>query len=389
MRTRRFAIAALCAWTAAAADKLDPTLTVVLGGGAAAGFSGFRLLENEQNQAWPAVAAKQMGTYISVPTMRESPMTGVVNAYRPLAGLLPEIPQSGERALPFPFFAMNLSVPFMRTGDALRMRPTPRNDGLNLLTTVEGDIKATLFNAIVGGPLLTFQPPVLLTAADYVVALNPTLLFVQLGFEDVSEAAAGGDASRITDPGSFGGDYLLLLNKLRTTDATIVLMTVPDPTLTGYFSTLDDAARRYGGSAEELRARFGLAAGDLLTLGGMVEVADSMRGRRGNTLSRGSVLPASIAASVRSAVNSYNESIRSLSAARKLEVFDLADFVRQVRTAGVRAGAVTVTGEYGGGFYSEDGIYPSAAGQALTANAVLQFLNSKFGTGFPLATVAQ
>jgi hypothetical protein len=379
--------AAVAVNPAAAADRLDPTLTVVLGGGLSAGFSGFRLTEAAQNQAWPVLTAQQMGTYISVPAMREPGQAGVVNSYRPLAGLLPEVTQSGERALPFSFFAMNLSVPFLRMGDSLRMRPKPQYDGIKLIASIEGDILTTLVNAILGGPLLTFPKPVLLTQAEYAESLNPTLVFVQLGFEDVSEAAILNDAGRITATGSFSTDYGQLLARMLKTDATVVLMTVPDPTQTAYFTSIDEAASHYGFTSEDLRARFGLAAGDMLTLGGMVEVADTLRGRRRNTLSRGAVLSASVAAAVRSAVSGYNSAIRGAAQGTKAEIFDLAEFMRQVKVSGTGAGSISVTAAYGGGFYSEDGIYPSATGQALVANAVLQFLNSRFGTNFTPATV--
>jgi len=190
-------LAAVCAKPAAPADRLDPTLTLVLGGGISAGFSGFHLTEVAQNQAWPVLAAKQMGTYIAVPAMRESGQAGIVNSYRPLSGLLPQVAQSGERALPFPFFSMNLSVPFLRVGDALRLRPQPQYDGIKLITAIEGDLLTTLTNAILGGPLLAVRPPVLLTQAEYAEMMNPTLIFIQLGFEDVAEAAIKSDAARI------------------------------------------------------------------------------------------------------------------------------------------------------------------------------------------------
>jgi hypothetical protein len=177
-------LAVLHAAPAPAAERLDPTLTVVMGGGLSAGFSGFRLTEAAQNQAWPVLAANQMGTYISVPTMRESGQAGVVNSYRPLSGLLPQVTQSGERALPFPFYSMNLSVPFLRVGDALRLLPQPQYDGIKLVTAIEGDLLKTLTNAILGGPLLTLQPPILWTQVEYAQIMNPTLAFIQLGFED-------------------------------------------------------------------------------------------------------------------------------------------------------------------------------------------------------------
>ncbi len=370
-----------------AADRLDPTLTVVLGGGLSAGFSGFRLTEAAQNKAWPILAAKQMGTYISVPAMRESGQAGVVNSYRPLSGLLPQVTQSGERALPFPFFSMNLSVPFLRVGDALHLRPQPQYDGIKLITAIEGDLLKTLVNAILGGPLLTLQPPVLWTQVEYAQILNPTLAFIQLGFEDVADAAINNDAGRITAADSFSADYSQLLARLLQTDATVVLMTVPDPTETAYFISIDELAHQYGLGSDELRTRFNLAAGDMITLGGMVEVADTLRGRRPNVLSRGSVLSAAVAVSVRAAVDKYNAAIRNAAQGKRAEIFDLADFMHQVKIAGARWDGGSVSGTYGGGFYSEDGIYPSSTGQALLANAVLQFLNGKYGSKFAPAAV--
>jgi len=370
-----------------AAERLDPTLTVVLGGGLSAGYSGFRLSETGQNQAWPVLAVKQMGSYIAVPTIRESGQAGVVNSYQPLAGLLPQVTQSGERALPFPFFTMNLSVPFLRVGDSLGMRPQPQYDGIKLISSIEGDLKQTLVNAILGGPLLTLEPPVLWTQAEYAQVLNPTLAFIQLGFEDVSEASVNNDASRVTSVNSFTSDYGQLLTRMLGTDATIVVMTVPDPTETAYFVSTDELAAKYGIAAVDLRTRFGLTSGDLITLGGMVEIADSLRGRRPNTLSANSVLSASVAASIRIAVSGYNAAIRSTVQGKRAVVFDLADLLHQVKASGARTDDGQVTGAYGGGFYSEDGIYPSATGQAVIANAVLQFLNSKYGTSYAPVTV--
>lgn len=381
-------VAAGAAAQSRAPHRLDPTSVVVLGDGISAGFSGFRLTEAAQRQAWPVLAANQMGTYIAVPTLRESGQVGVLNSYQPLRGLLPQVAQSGERALPFPFFAMNLSVPFLRVGDALRLRPQPQYDGIKLITAIEGNLLTTLANAILGGPLLVLQPPVLLTQTEYAQALNPTLAFIQLGFEDAAQAAIANDAGRITPATLFTADFTEIVTRMLVTDATIVVMTVPDPTETAYFASPDELALRYGITSDDLRTRFGLAAGDLITLGGMVEVADALRGRRRNVLSRGSVLSASVAASVRSAVSGYNSAIRATAQAQGVEVFDLAAFLRQVKTSGTPAGGTLVTGAYLGGFYSEDGIYPSAIGQALLANAVLDFLNGRFGSNFAPAAVA-
>ncbi|MEZ5399894.1 MAG: hypothetical protein R2729_09495 [Bryobacteraceae bacterium] len=392
---RHLRIAALTLIAAAAfaqtpRTRLDPTLTIVLGDGISAGFAGFRLTEAAQRKAWPVVAVRQMGTYIAVPAFRESGQVGVLNSYRPLGGLQPEVAQSGERALPFSFFTTNLSIPFLRLGDSLRLRPKPQQEGLKLITTVEGDILQTLANSILGGPYLVLDPPILLTQAEYAVTMNPTLAFVQLGFSDVAEAAVANDASRITSTGSFTADFTQLLETLSATVATVVVMTVPDPTDTAYFASTDELGARFGLTGESLRTRFGLAAGDLLTLGGMVEVGDALRGRRDNALSQGSVLSASVASGVRTAVSGYNSAIRTAAQSKGFAVFDLAAILRQVKTSGARSGAASVAGAYLGGFYSEDGLYPSAAGQTILANQVLDFLNSTYGSSYaPAAVEAQ
>src|SRR5262245_41035984 len=128
---------------AAGAGRLDPTLVAVLGGGLSAGFSGFKLGGERQLQGWTSLVAPQMGTIIPVPTIREDGLGGVVNAFVPLPGLVPMVRQSGERALPFPFFALNLSVPFLRVGESLRVRPSPLYDGPMLLPAIEGNLFQT------------------------------------------------------------------------------------------------------------------------------------------------------------------------------------------------------------------------------------------------------
>src|SRR5260370_28357595 len=152
---------------------------------------------------------------------------------------------------------------------------------------------------------------------------NPTLGFIQLGFEDVADAAIKSDASRITSTSSFTSDYGDLLARMLNTNATVVAMTVPDPTETAYFASIDQLARQYGLGSQDLRTRFGLAAGDMITLGGLVEIADALRGRRGNTVSQGSVLSAAVAAKVRAAVSGYNTAIRKAVQGTKSGVFSL------------------------------------------------------------------
>jgi hypothetical protein len=388
MSMARWAVAAVTAASMWAADspKFDQTTMVVVGGGISAGFSGFKLTSDRQAQAWPSLAARQMGTILALPTMRESGHRVLVNSFQPLPGLLPAVPQSGERGLPFPLFAMNLSVPTLNLGGATRVRPQPAYEGLKMLPAIEGDLQRTLVNNILGGPLMVFEKPILLTQVEYAEFLRPTLVFVERGFEDVLYAALTGEAGRITSQASFTADMTEVVRRMRGTAATVVVLTVPDPLDTGYFATLDETAQALGRTSSELQSRFGLAARDVLTLGGMIEVSDAYRGRRSNTLSAGSVVPAATAAAITAAVGSYNSAIKSVATAEGALAIEFADLVKQARS-GIRVGAATIRGTYGGGFYTDDGLFPTPTGHAIIANAVLQGINSKFGTSFAAVAV--
>ena len=169
---------------------------------------------------------------------------------------------------------------------------------------------------------------------------------------------------------------------MANTNATVIAMTTPDPTQTAYFASIADVSRLYGLSAEELSSRFGLAADDLITLGGLIEIGDTMRGRRTNALSEGSVLPGAAVTQIRAAVTGFNNAIRTAASSNGAKVFDLAGFLNSVRANGASVGSITLGGAYGGGFYSEDGLFPGPTGHALIANAILSFMNSEFGASF-------
>jgi hypothetical protein len=226
---------------------------------------------------------------------------------------------------------------------------------------------------------------VLLTQSEYAMMLAPTAAFIELGFQDALDAALAGDASRLTTVSSFATDYTAVLNRMLLTNATVIVMTVPDPTDTAYFSTVAEAAAIQGVSAPDLAQRLNLQTGDLLTLAGLVESGDILRGRRQTPLSPDAVLHAATAAAIRSAVTQYNSAVRT--AAGKNAVFDLSAFLHNIRTSGAAAGGARVTGAFGGGFYSTDGLFPNAIGQALIANAILQFVNSTYGASFAAVAV--
>ena len=59
-----------------------------------------------------------------------------------------------------------------------------------------------------------------------------------------------------------------------------------------------------------------------------------------------------------------------------------------VPNSGIRAGSTSLTADYFGGFYSIDGYYPAAPGNALIASDILAFVNKTDGQSFPLVDLA-
>jgi hypothetical protein len=105
-------------------------------------------------------------------------------------------------------------------------------------------------------------------------------------------------------------------------------------------------------------------------------------------LPAGSTLSAATAATLTSAINALNAQIVSAAKANGALVYDLNAFLHNVKVSGAKAGTTTVTGNYLGGFYSLDAVYPSATGHALIANDMLTFLNTNYHTSFALVNVA-
>ncbi len=357
-------------------QSLDTTSVVVVGGSLSAGFSDFVLIESSQTAAFPALLAERMDTIMPLPLFRDGGPVAVIS-FDPLPDLLPKFNQSSLRSLPFPLFTFNLSVPFIRVSESLHSRPA-------LPLVREGEAHQTLINMILGYPALLFQRGPTWSQVEYAEQMAPTFIIVEIGSGDVMGAALTGDIHQITPETSFRNDYAELIRRLRGTHATVLAMTVPDPTDTAYFLNPESVAQLYDMSVEELFSRFGVSSDDLVTLGGVVEIGEHIHGLRSDGLTPRAVLPGTAVATIKDAVRSFNSVIQSTAQAQGLQVFDLEGFSREVRDSGVQAGPVRLHGGFLEGFYSNDGLFPGALGQAALANRLLEYINSAYGTSFPL-----
>lgn len=88
-------------------------------------------------------------------------------------------------------------------------------------------------------------------------------------------------------------------------------------------------------------------------------------------------------AEIKTAVDSYNVTIKALADAKGLAFVDANAFLSQVYNGGIRFGNYHITATYvTGGAFSLDGVHPSARGYALIANKFMEAINAKYGSTF-------
>ncbi len=90
-------------------------------------------------------------------------------------------------------------------------------------------------------------------------------------------------------------------------------------------------------------------------------------------------------------VNYYNESISRIAKKNNIPVVDLFSLYRKIKAGEyITHDGVKVTHDYpNGNFFSNDGIYPSAFGQAVIANEVIKVINSVYGTEIPIISTSK
>lgn len=364
-------------------QRLDTTTFVVMGEGLAAGVTNFSLSDVGQKHAFPALMAKQMGAMFPQPVI-QAPGIGNVMGFSDLPVRLPAALQTTVRR-PFPpfLFVFNLSVPGLTVADAATRRPVAP-------LIQPGDPKQTVVNFVLGYPQLIVEDDVpLWTQLEYASKMRPTFALVELGFSEVLDAAVHGDLSRLPDLSSFRSDYEQIVSELRSTYAEVLVTTVPDPLDTAYFShpvTVADLTRV---PTYVVLGLYGLNEPDWITTPGLVEIGNQFLERRSAPLPTGSYIDAATGDEIRAYVTAMNQEIRSIASAHGALLFDLHGLVRGFRDEGVVVSGRQLTADFLGGLYSLDGYYPGATGQALIANAILETLNSTYGTDFAPVSLEQ
>ncbi len=359
-------------------DSLDVTTFVVLGDGLTAGMRNSRLYSEAQKGSFPALATRQMHAIFPLPLIN-GPGLGRLPGQSPGRVDLPSTLQTTVRESPPNLFVFNLSVPGFGPDEALSLRPVPP-------LIAKTDPTQTAANFILGFPsLILNRDTPYWTQVEYAQSMHPTLILVALGFDQIFAAAIQGRATELSEgTPDFVARYREVLDALSGLHAQLIVASIPSPTVTPYFATLDEATRLVGVPADVLETLYALDPGDRLTLPGLFAIADQLLRRKIEELPPGSVLPQAQTAEIETVVEKWNQEIAAATQAEGAHFFDLASCLSDIRQTGLLVSQREITADYLGGFYSLDGVYPGSLGQAAIANSFLTFLNQEFGTDTPL-----
>lgn len=354
---------------------LDTRTIVVLGEGLAAGFGDFTLAAEFQRESFGAHLGAQMGRDFTQPLI-ESPGLGNAPGFPSLPVVVPALMQtSALNEFPPARPPHNLSVPGFRVADASRLRPVSP-------IVHQDDARQTLANLILGLPELIQGAEKLPTQLERAIAHEPTFALVELGFHEVLEAAVAGRPGDLPDRTTFGKDYEEIVLGLGKGGASLLLLTIPDPIDTAYFSSVESAAKNLKVTPALLMDAFGLASDDLIPVPALVEMGFQFLGDTVGTVAVDGIMKKAVSAQVSEAVRSLNDEIRALAEKHKAEVFDLAALLHRIAEHGVAVGPRTLTADFLGGFYLLNGYYPGATGHAVIANAIIEQLNQAHGATF-------
>lgn len=381
----------LSAATAPAQRRLDLTTFLVLGEGLAAGMADFALREVYQEKSFPAQMARQMKALFPQPLI-ESPGIGYAPGFPVLPPRLPGILQGSVRR-PFPpyLFVFNLSVPGLRLADSLEARPSPP-------LIQPRDPRQTVINFILGYPaLIAGEDLPLWSQLEYAVKLRPTFVVVELGYYDVLEPAVLDNPSLLPDPAVFRGNFERVLSGLKQSFPELLVLTIPDPFDTAYFTPLASATRLVGAEPDALVARYRLRLDDLITPQGLMLLGNFTLGdvafedsdsRSLGERYPGTVVGAATRTAVTARVGELNRELRNVAERSGALVYDLHGLFQRLREEGLWVGTRWLTADYLGGLYSLNGYYPGTTVHAVIANELLQQLNQVYRTAYPTIDLA-
>ncbi len=352
----------------------------VIGDSLTAGYSHGSLVQTFQQYSYPALIAQQAGVDDFEQPLISEPG---IPARLVLLHLVPSVVIGQKAGLGTP---INLTLPRPYNNLAV-----PGANVYDVLNTVSGG----LHDVILRGQGTQLQ--------QFIVS-NPTFAVVWIGNNDLLGSVIYGKVIEgvTVTPLSFFVDQLQgLINGIRlASDADVVFLTLPDPTVIPYTTTippyivnpatgqpvLDDQ----GNPIPLLGPNGPLPPNSLVTLPASALLAEGYGipkalGGNGLPLPDDVVLLPGEIDQIRSILKSFNNEIRSRAEDAGFKVFDSEALITQLSETGVLYGGIHLTFDYlTGGMFSYDGVHPSPLGYAVFVNYLIEFINQEFGNELPL-----
>ncbi len=231
------------------------------------------------------------------------------------------------------------------------------------------------------------------TMLNQAKALNPTILTLWIGNNDILGHATSGATLPYTPVPNFTALYTALANELANTGAKVVVANIPDVTSIPFFTTVGPTLAAQGISAVWAVRGVGDTIPVSVTTNYLTLKAIDLL-NQGKGLSKSNPLPSSVvldsleAANVKNVINDYNATIASIASSKGFGLVDANALLNEAKR-GIVVNGIRFTTQYvTGGLFSLDGVHPTSRGYAIVANEFIKVINQKWGANIPLINVS-
>ncbi|MDH5526065.1 MAG: SGNH/GDSL hydrolase family protein [Nitrospirota bacterium] len=287
----------------------------------------------------------------------------------------------------------NLAVPGHTVLAALGLRPNMLTDAENAaLYPADYALLNVWTNRVLGDPNLLPMSQV-----ERAMALDPDTLLLWIGGNDVLWVAVTGKLDALTDPAAFAPPYTMLLGALATTGARVAVANLVDITVIPFLTPAEQVVARVAAAIEAayglppgsqipaVSAVLGIGAGDYLNPLGL-GLAGAFMGA-GLALPDEAVVDAAELATVQAATSAMNAHIAAMATATGSTLVDVNGLMNDIDANGYAVGGQVLTTDFLGGLFTLDGIHPTNTAHAVLANAFIDALNTRYGTGMDAVDV--
>ncbi|HXA85848.1 MAG TPA: hypothetical protein VNZ47_12275 [Candidatus Dormibacteraeota bacterium] len=349
--------------------RTRPFQFVAVGEGLAAGMGDFSLRRDGQQMSFPAHIARQLGVEFPQALLR-SPGVGDVPGFARLPVRIPAPMQTRvlEQMPPSP--VCDLCIPGFTSSDALRFRPVQPLVHRN-------DARQTAGNLILGLSALAYGEQAG-TQLECALGLQPNLTLVSLGYTEVLSAAVEGNPAALPGRDLFRECHSTILSSLRAARSELLVLTIPNPLDTAYFSSMETAGRVLKIEPQLLCEIYGLEESDMISVNGLMEIGCQFFGRAVCPLPSADVLKSSTARQLTEGLGELNSILSSVARDNGALLFDLQAFLSQLHRRPLQICDRTISTDFLGGLYRLNGSYPGYTGHALIANELIDLMNREW-----------